>query len=182
MALDRVAEEIIESAIKEADGILAEAKRAAAEIIRSAEEQARAKEQEASEQAKKLADALSRKEFASARLEVKRFQLDAKKAALEETYGRLVGRISSLGEKEKARICKSLLSKADFEPGAVYANARDIELVRKLTSAHVKKADILGGLLAESREKTVRLDLSFDTALASLREDSLKEVSRRLFG
>lgn len=182
MALDKVADEIIESAMKEADALLAEAKRAAAEIAHAAEEQVRLQEREAGEHTQKVADALSRKELASAKLEVKRLQLDARKAVLDEVYSRLTEKIASLDEKEKAKIYKPLLSKAEFEPGAIYANAKDAALVKKLTDVPVKKADILGGLLLENKDRTIRLDHSFDTALEALKEDSLREVSRRLFG
>ena len=183
MALDKVAEEIIESAMKEADGLLAEAKAAAAEAAHAAEEQVRLQERDADENTRKLADAMSRKELASAKLEVKRLQLDARKAVLDEVYSRLTEKIASLDEKEKAKIYKQLLSKAEFEPGTVYANARDSELVKRLAGGvPVKKADVLGGLLIENKDRTVRLDYSFDTALDALKEDSLREVSRRLFG
>lgn len=183
MALDKVADEIIESAMREADGLLAEAKRAAAEIAHAAEERVRLQEREADEHAQKVADALSRKELASAKLEVKRLQLDARKAVLDEVYSRLTERIAAIDEKEKARIYKSLLSKSEFEPGAVYANAKDAALVKRLAGdVPVKKADILGGLLIENKDRTIRLDYSFDTVLEALKEDSLKEVSRRLFG
>ena len=47
---------------------------------------------------------------------------------------------------------------------------------------NVQAIDIAGGLVAENKEKTVRVDYSFETLLDGIKENELQNISKILFG
>lgn len=185
MSLEKVAEEIILQAKKEAEKITQDAKKEAEKITLIAKAGIEEKRACAEAETEGIIEAMAKKEFASAKLEEKRLILDAKKDAIEKAYSGLREKIAGLDKKTKEKIYARMLqsAKKEFEPGYVYARSEDIALAKKLAgTAKVAEENIFGGLIFESADKKMRIDMSFDDRLQSIKSDEIKAISKILFG
>jgi len=185
MALDNVRKDIIESAkAKGAEHMLAAQKEAAAIM---AEAEATISEMRKRE-GKKLEEAiehLRRQELSSAELESKKIVLakqkdilnrafqdslaaleDSKPATKKQYYAKMVEATQGLLEEPKIHC-----------PTGEKARLKDVK-------AHsvMEDADITGGLILESQDGSVRVDMQFETILRSVWEKELKDLSDILFG
>ncbi len=184
VTLENVSDEIISIAKKEADGIKNAAKKEAEGIMQSVNESIEEKQRFAGRQTQNIVEAMAKKELASAKLEEKRLVLDAKKDVIEKVYDELENKVIAIDKKTKEKAYSKLVknAKQEFEPAYIYARKEDIAIVKKLAKkAKVIEEDILGGLIFENSERTVRLDKSFDSALAALKSENIKDVSKILF-
>ena len=83
--------------------------------------------------------------------------------------------------KQREECMNKLLDKAkkDIEVAKVYCNKNDAKLVKGFKA---EPSDIIGGLIAENADGTVRVDYSFGTMLQNIKENELQKISRILFG
>lgn len=185
MSLEKVSDEIVLEAKKEAEKIKDEARREAERIILSAKNTIEEKRKQAEAETEGIIDAMMKKELSSAKLEEKRLVLDAKKAAIEKTYAGMDKTVAGMDRKAKEKIYSALIQKArrEIEPAYICASGEDADMVKKIAEGmQVLKESMLGGLVFESADKKVRLDMSFDSALAGVKSGEIKETSKILFG
>lgn len=185
MSLEKVADEIIAQAKQEAEKIKADAGREAEKIILSAKNTIEEKRNLAEAETAGILEALSKKDLASAKLEEKRLILDAKKDAIEKAHAGLLEKIRGLDTKagEKVYLKFIGLARAELEPAYVYARDEDAALVKKIAKGlEVRKENILGGLIFETCDKKVRIDMSFDNIVSGVKSKHIKAVSKILFG
>jgi len=187
MPLDAVIEEIRkkggeqvqaikEEARKEADAIIAEAKSKAEEIL------ARAKEA-----AEKEAERLRRQEISSVNLEMKRLLLNKRKEALEEVFKTVEDRVMKMDSETKKKLIENLIKKSAVSEAVVYSNKDDEPIVRGVISGmpglkYGGNIECKGGVILESPDGEVRVNLTFDDMLKQLYEDKMSEISKILFG
>ena len=74
----------------------------------------------------------------------------------------------------------SLYRKAgsEIDIGKVYCNKKDSKMFKGVETS---STDIIGGLIAESKDGLIRVDYSFDTMLESIKENEIKGVVDALF-
>ena len=74
-----------------------------------------------------------------------------------------------------------LLEKAknDIEVEKIYCNKKDLKLLKEFNA---EAMDMTGGLIAENKDGTVRVDYSFDTMLQTIKENELQSINKVLFG
>lgn len=184
VSLEKVSDELISTAKKEADKIKDNAKEKAESITQSANKIIEEKQSIADRQTQSTLDAMAKKELASAKLEEKRLVLDAKKDVIEKVYTALENKIVAIDKKTKEKAYAKLVktAKQEFEPAYMYARKEDITIVKKLAKdVTVIEENLLGGIVFENVERTVRLDKSFDSVLATLKAENIKDVSEMLF-
>ena len=70
-------------------------------------------------------------------------------------------------------------AKNDIEVAKIYCNKKDLKVLKDFKA---EAADITGGLIAENKEGTVRVDYSFDTMLQNIKENELQSINKVLFG
>ena len=70
-------------------------------------------------------------------------------------------------------------AKSDIEVAKVYCSKKDAKFVKGFDANPI---DIIGGLIAENKERTIRVDSSFDTMLESIKEKELQGINKLLFG
>ncbi len=123
---------------------------------------------------------IRRREDAMVELEGKKILQHAKSEAIDALFADLREKVSAIPAKERAKMLASLLSKAkkELDIACVYANEEDARLINGVT---VKVRPMLGGLVAENRDGTIRADYSFDSMLADLRHHAVARVSAMLF-
>ena len=113
--------------------------------------------------------------------EAKRAILDKKKEIIESVFESVKNALSKLDEKKREQHIANLLKKAksEIEVSKVFCSSKDAKYVKGLKCEDM---DILGGLIAENKEETIRVDYSYETLLSHVKEHSIQEVSKILFG
>ena len=184
MALDKVVEEILESARKEADGLVQAAEKERQSVLQQAEESIAGKKAAQKKQTEEAIRRLRQQEISSAELEAKRVVINARKEMLDKTFNEVVATLSNLKEADKARLYRAIIAegrKALPNP-RVYCPRGEARLVPAESVDKIVEADIPAGLILESADGQVRMDFTFKTILESIWEKELKSVSAILFG
>ena len=181
MGLETVKEEILRSAKEQSNSLAAEARKEANRIMKESEIKIEEIKEKNDAQTKRVMDAIKRQELAVAELENKKMLLEAKKQLIDNVFADATKKLENLEDKKREACIKRLLEKAknDIEIADVYCNKKDSKFLKefKLEATH-----IIGGLLAENKEKTIRVDYSFETLLQSIKENELQNISKILFG
>lgn len=184
MGLETVKEEIIRNAQEQARALNAEARKEVNRINREIEEKIKELEEESEAQTEKMLDPMKKQELATIKLEAKKMLLEAKKNLIEKIFVEAKKKLGELDGKERESYIKKLLEKIrkDIEPEFIYCNKNDVKLLKEVKGIEVKPVDISGGLIAENKDKTIRVDYSFDTMVDSIKEKELQTVNNILFG
>ena len=180
MGLETVKEEILSNAREQSNSITAEARREASRITREAERKMEDMKEKSEAETKKILDIIKRQELATAELENKKMILEAKKQIIESVFSEAVKKLEALDDKKRESYVKKLLEKAknDINIFHVYCNKEDSKFLKDFKA---EAANIIGGLMAENKEKTIRVDYSFETLLQSIKENELQNINKVLF-
>ena len=180
MGLETVKEEILSSSKEQANSLVAEARKESSRIMRETEKRIEAMKEKSEAETKKMLDLIKRQELASAELENKKMLLEAKKQIIESIFIEAKKGLEGLDDKKREAYLKKLLEKAKNESEVmnVYCNKRDSKFLKGF---NLETIDIIGGLMAENREKTIRIDCSFETMLQSIKENELQNINKILF-
>ena len=181
MGLEAVKEEILGSAKQQADSMLAEAKKESDRQMKEAQKKAEELMKKSEGETKKAIESIKRQELAFAELENKKLVLGAKKDIIESVFAEAAKKIQNQDDKKREQYIKKLLDKSgsDIEISHIYCNKKDAKFVKGM---NVQNTEISGGIIAENKDKTIRVDYSFDTALQSIKETELQNISKLLFG
>ncbi|MFH1181739.1 MAG: V-type ATP synthase subunit E family protein [Candidatus Woesearchaeota archaeon] len=180
MGLEKVKDDVLEKAKHEAAKLAAEAEDEAKRIKR---EKAKASEALSREAEKKLeaqkSEMISRA-VSSAELEAKKEMLNARKDIINRIFAEAKRRLKAIPQSRRNSHIAKLLEIAgrELEIARVYCNESDL---KNIQGFNAEKAEIIGGIIAENKEGTVRVDLSYDSLLEEVYRESLKEVSEVLF-
>lgn len=180
MGLETVKEEILNNAKEQANSLIAEARKEANRIMKEAEKKIEEMREKSEVETKRMIDAIKRQELASAELENKKMLLEAKKQVIESVFIEAEKRLEDIDDKKREAYIKKLLEKAknDIEISTVYCNKKDAKFLKGF---NVQIIEMLGGLMAENKEKTVRVDNSFETIMQSIQENELQNINKILF-
>jgi V/A-type H+/Na+-transporting ATPase subunit E len=165
------AEEIRRATLAERDKILQDARAEGAKLLDR-------RTREANEAAGRLrVQAIARSE-----LESKKIVLSAQKELLDEVYAKVLDKLRTIPEAREW--LQSLLRGAaeEVRHGKVYGNARDADTVRSIVGANFGGTiDCVGGVVIESADGSHRTDLRFETLLADVWRDSIRDVAEVLW-
>ncbi|QAU13068.1 V-type ATP synthase subunit E [Halorubrum sp. BOL3-1] len=189
MSLDTVVEDVEDEARARAEEIREAAEAEADEIVAEAETDAERIREERLAEVDDQIDQEREQTLSSAKLEAKQERLGARRDVLEDVHDEVEAAIEGLDGDDRRELTVALLdaSLAEFddEDVAVYTRAEDVELLEDLVAdrnAEVDgEVDCLGGVVAESDTSRVRVNNTFDSILASVWDDELKNTSERLF-
>ncbi|PIN74289.1 hypothetical protein COV20_01580 [Candidatus Woesearchaeota archaeon CG10_big_fil_rev_8_21_14_0_10_45_16] len=181
MALAQVQAEIVVEAEKKAVEATKQAEKEAQEVLKKAKDEVSQYKKDAEKQAATLLEAMERKVLAAARSDAQRLEMNARKEIMDDLFDNAAASLQKLGKTEKQKFLQSLLEKAEKEikVDTVYAAAADTSLVKGVKN--VKEAPISGGLMAETKEGDISVNLSVEELLASLREELSMKLSEVLF-
>lgn len=168
------------SAKAHASSLIAEAKKEADRAMKEAENKSREINEKNELEIKNTIDRLKRQETASAELEKKKIILESKKQIIESVFIGAKKRLEELSDKEREHYIKNLLErvKDDIEPFYFYCSRCDVKFLKEVDA---KPIDIIGGLIAENKDKTVIVDYSFEELLESIKDYQLEEINKILF-
>jgi V/A-type H+-transporting ATPase subunit E len=190
MSLDTVVEDIRDEARARAEEVRADAEAQATEIIEDAEADAEAIREERAEEVEATIEQEREQMLSSANLEAKQERLGARRDVLQEVRATVEDELTALDGDEREELTRALLDAAseEFDDDSdvrVYGRADDEELLTDLADEHgyeyAGERDCLGGVVVESEASRVRVNNTFDSVLADVWEDELREISTRLF-
>src|SRR2546422_486778 len=164
-------EEIRRAALAERDRTLQNAQAEGAKLLEVREKEAQ-----------QAAERLRVQALARAELEGKKVVLSAEKELLDEVYAKVLGKLAVL--EDGAAILQSLLKAhaADWRTGKVYCNEKDANAVRSAVGTSFGGTiDCVGGIVIESGDGTHRIDLRYETLLADVWRDSIREGAEVLW-
>ena len=181
MGLEAVKEEVIRQAKEQETALVAEARKEANRITREAEKKIEEMKEKSDAEIKKMTDTIKRQELASAELENKKMILEAKKEVIENVLAEAKKKLENLDDKKKELYIKKLLEKTkkEIEIMGIYCNKNDAKFLRGFNTEAI---NIIGGFIAENREKTVRVDCSFETMLQAVKDNEIQNINKILFG
>jgi len=188
MPLDNVVQEIYKKGEEQVQAIISKAKEEAEKIIAEAEEKAKEILEKARIEGEKEAEALRRQELSSVRLEMKRLLLNKQKEVLEAVFESVKERIKNMDAETKKKVYTALLKNYAIEGMVVYSNRDDEDLVKSiiqelgLNARYGGNIDCLGGVIIESADGELRVNLTFEELLNQLYEQKMSELSKMLFG
>ncbi|MAG15738.1 hypothetical protein CMO88_01620 [Candidatus Woesearchaeota archaeon] len=180
MGLERVKGKVLEEAKLKAKSRLDSANTESKNILQSFSKQAREKETIFRKKLDSEVESIKRREDAAAKLESKKLTLAFRKEFVDETFSIAREKLSQLPDSERASHIKKMLEKAksEIDIAIVHCNKKD----RKFVSGYkVKETDILGGIIAESANGTLRVDYSYETLLNQLKGSLLPKLNKVLF-
>ncbi len=180
MGIEKVREEVIAKAKKDAAAIIAEGQKEALTIVNAAEEKAKIRKKASEAEVEKELMELKIREMSSAELEASKSLLETKKKLIEEAFEEAKQRISKTAPSARKEHIKALMSKAkkQTEIGKILCNESDVKHVEAYKA---QITDISGGIIAENKDETIRIDYSYESILNKIRENSLKDVAKILF-
>lgn len=180
MGLEAVKEEIIRSARQQESALVAEARKEANKIMKEAEAKTEEMKAISEADAKKAAEAMKRQALASGEMESRKLVLEAKKQVIENVFSEAKKRLEALDDRKREEFMKKLLEKAgkELEVAYIYYSKKDAKFVKGIG---VEASPIIGGLIAENKERTIRVDYSFETMLEAIKEKELQNINKLLF-
>jgi len=182
MTLERVIEETLKKSRERAEEIRKRAEEEKQKILEEARREAErirdSRRREAQERAKRLRI----QELSSAKIEARRRILVLQKELLEKCYEEGLRALSELPEEKRREILRKLISEAEKHGSKIYSNEQEEKIVRELTDleygGHLRCA---GGVIVESEDGGIRVDMTYDTIFTSIFESSMKEITSILF-
>jgi V/A-type H+-transporting ATPase subunit E len=182
MALEDVKKEIIEKAEKEAKVILAEAKTKEKEVLTKANGELDLLKITKSAETKATVEALRKREISTANLNAKKVVMETKKEVLDQAFDKAIDSIKSMTDAKKKTLLNKILDKASKEIDVeyIYCNSKDVKLITAGKQKILAK-NMIGGLILESKDKSIVLDYSFDTMIENVRSKNLQQIAGILF-
>ncbi|MBI5073169.1 hypothetical protein HZA99_05090 [Candidatus Woesearchaeota archaeon] len=182
MSLEHVKKELKDHAEQEAHKLVAQAKELAKKEMDYAHEGVDAFETEIQAALQKELEVLERRYEAGMKLAAKKVLLEKRKQLLEETFAEAKETIRNLPKAEKTKMLSMLFDRAKKEctVGKVYCAKQDTAIVKTFASQVAEEA-MLGGIIVENKEGTMRVDESFDAMMKDIQEKKLQKVAEILF-
>ncbi|MCJ2563370.1 MAG: hypothetical protein LN417_04690 [Candidatus Thermoplasmatota archaeon] len=178
MGLESVVKDILKAGRRESEAIVSEGRMEASNIIGDAKEKGTEEMKKRVEDAETAGKKKRVQDLARTELEVKRLILEAQKEILDEVYSRALERLKTLPSNDM--ILRHLLSShsADVGAGRVYSGEKDRMTVQTIAGAnYAGTRPVLGGIVVESTDGKSTVDLTFETLMQKIWEDSIREVA-----
>ena len=103
---------------------------------------------------------------------------DLLELALNRNLADSFKKLISISHPNLRVLINEYIKRKDIEIAHIYCSSRDAKFIKEFD---VQSADIIGGLIAENNERTVRVDYSFETLLQSIKENELQSIRKLLF-
>ncbi len=175
MSLKEVKKEILNNAEKEANKVLKQAEDERKKILEVVDTRVSEVKSQLDTEVKKSLEQYKVFVTAEASSIVKKQRLNMEKELISEVFTKALDNLSNLSKTERGKHVKKLLNNSK-EYSKVYCSEKDLALVKK-----AEKAYILGGVVLEDKNSEVRLDLSYETLMNSVKQENLTEVANILF-
>ncbi|MFQ6106880.1 MAG: V-type ATP synthase subunit E family protein [Thermoplasmata archaeon] len=182
MGLESIVKGILEAGTRESQEIVSEGKKEAEEMIKEAKRKGSEEMKNRVEEAELLGEKKRVQDLARAELEVKRIVLEAQREILDRVHEMALERLKTLASNDT--ILRHLLRthSTDVSTGRVYSSERDRTTVQAIVGPnYAGTKPILGGIVIESMDGTSTEDLTYETLMQRIWEESVREVAEVLW-
>ena len=163
----------------------AEADAEVAKITADAEAKIAELKEKEDKRLKEAIERLERQELSSAELESKKIVLAKKKEILAQTFDSMLADLEGASAAEKLTQYKAMVKVAKGiieNPRALMSEKDDFTAAELGVSEVVKDSKISSGLIFQSEDGSVEVDMQYSTILQSIWDREIKKVSDILFG
>lgn len=185
MALNDVKTEINKSAADAAAAIKAEAEAEVAKILAAADSEIAAMNEKEEKRLNEAIERLGRQELSSAELESKKIVLAKKKEILAKAFNETLSSLENAPADKKLEQYKKMVAaskKVIDKPKAFLAPADKFTASDLGVSSVAVDNMMTGGVILESEDGTIQVDMQYKTILQTLWDRELKSLSDILFG
>lgn len=182
MGLEDVKHDIIANAEQEAKKIVTKAKELVKKEFESAHQIVDSFEIDVQESLQKELATLEKRSAAHMQLTAKKIFLQKRRELLDTVVQETKQVIAALSVQEKKKIYRALFSKAKKQCtiGRIFCTKQDAVIVKRFFP-HIKYTEMIGGIIVENNEGTLRIDYSFDSLLHNVQEKKLQNIANLLF-
>ena len=178
MGLESVIEDLLDQGRSEVEDIRRATLAEREKILQDARAEGAKLLERREREGKEATERLRIQSLARAELESKKIVLSAQKELLDEVYAKVLDKLRRLPESGEWVHALLQANAAEWRNGKVYCNGRNAETVRSIVGANYGGTiDYVGGVLIESADGSHRTDLRFETLLADVWRDSIREVA-----
>lgn len=181
--LESVIEDVLGQAETAAKAKLKEAERLREETVSSASNEASSIREGGRKRVEEEAARLRRDAAREAQIEIMVARRSMMKRVLDQAYGQLMQ--AALSDESRRKHIAQFVRKASDElgKGTIHASPEDIELLKDAVPFSVKgDLKAAGGILAESADGSVLIDLTLDTLLNDFWQKNIALANGILFG
>ncbi len=186
MTLDKIVQEVLKQGQSEANRIHKIAGKESLLILDKATKEVQALNEQAKAQANEEAGNVSKKLMSSAELESRKQILQTKAEILDRVKSEVLNRMRDLPIVDRERHIKKLLAKARnvIPDGTVRVRSQDQDILKANLGGYRmgEPVDIMGGLIVDSSDRKLVLDMSFETLFEETWEQNFAMISHDLFG
>jgi V/A-type H+-transporting ATPase subunit E len=185
MALDNVTKDIMDSANASVKAIEAERDAEVAKITAEADAVISDMKAKEDKKLKEVIEQLGRQVLSSAELESKKIVLSKKREILEKAFAESLAALESASAATKKQQYKQMViaaKKVIDDPKAYCAKGETITAEDLGVSKLEKVGNMTGGLILESKDGTIQVDMQYRTILQTVWDREMKSLSDILFG
>ncbi|MCL2143758.1 MAG: hypothetical protein FWH44_05840 [Methanomassiliicoccaceae archaeon] len=185
MALDNVTKGIMDSAKASVEAIEAERDAEVAKIMAEADAVISDMKAKEDKRLKEAIEQLGRQILSSAELESKKIILSKKREILEKAFAESLSSLESASagtKKEQYRQMAVAAKKVIDDPKAYCSKSETVTAEDIGVSKLEKTGSITGGLVFESKDGTIQVDMQYRTILQTVWDREMKSLSDILFG
>jgi len=185
MGLDKVVQDILRRGEEKSKEIIRTGEKERDEQVQAAQKKIEVDRKRSEEKANLLIAQMEQQELSSAELESRRALLESEKQIMEELKEQVLEELSEYAPDKRKKIYAKLVTGAKKELGdcVVYANREDARILKLPTGMTLGATiDCRGGLVFESKDKSIRLDYRFETILDDVWSKRMREIYTELFG
>ena len=185
MSLNKVVDEILRKGEERKREIIQLGQKERDELVLQADKKIQESRLKAEKRNEAKITQMEQQEVSSAELESKKTLLVAERQVMEGLREQILEELANYPADKRKRMYSRLILRAKKEFGDcyVYSNTDDKALVQLpvgMTSGGI--VPCRGGLVFESKDRSVRLDFRFESVLDDVWNKSMKEIHTRLFG
>lgn len=191
MGIEVVLEEIREKGKKEVEETRRDTQKQVEEILSQGQARVKELERGMEEELEKQVSHIMNQEISAANLGAKRLLLTVQKELFEQVKEETLSSILKKPESFHRGAMEKLLLQAgkEIREGSISASERHLPLVKEILAKHPELASlrlgepqaIEGGIIAESRDGSLKIEYSYRSILEKVWAEKLKEVSDVLF-
>ncbi|MBR3475954.1 MAG: hypothetical protein IKH39_02165 [Candidatus Methanomethylophilaceae archaeon] len=183
--LANVTQEILKTAEDEVSRIKAEAQAEAEKILADASSKVAELEQKEAKKRDEEVERLKRQEISSAELESKKIVLAKKKEVLAKAFDQTLSDLENAPAEKKLEQYRAMVKKVKDiipNPKAIMSVNDNFTAEQLGVSSVTKDERVAAGLILQSEDGQVEVDMQYSTILQSIWNREIKTVSSILFG
>ncbi|TFG69602.1 MAG: hypothetical protein E4H25_04525 [Methanomassiliicoccus sp.] len=185
MGLDKVVEDILRRGEEQKSEIIRQGERERDEQLAQTSAMIAEHRKNAEQRAENAIAQMEQQELSSGELEAKKSLLAAQMRVMEELKTQVLVELANYPADKRKKLYGRLMQNAMTELGAcyVYSNSSDkalLKLIAGVTDGGVMEC--MGGLVFESKDRSVRLDYRFESILEGVWNNKIQEIYSSLFG